>query len=78
MSSQKAEIQARPAFWKRWLVSMISVYPPLVVLVFAFRALFQDMPTLLSLFLIAGCLTGMTTGFILPFLNRRLISWLNA
>ncbi|KZY04265.1 MULTISPECIES: hypothetical protein [unclassified Sulfitobacter] len=51
---------AAPAFWKRWLISRVAVYPPLVVLAFAFRALFRDIPTLLSLFLIAACLTALT------------------
>lgn len=68
---------AAPAFWKRWLISMVAVYPPLVVLVFAFRALFRDIPTLLSLFLIAACLTALITGLILPALHRRLGAWLN-
>ncbi|MEP1590869.1 hypothetical protein [Sulfitobacter sp.] len=56
---------------------MVAVYPPLVALVFAFRALFYDMPALLSLFLIASCLTALTTGLILPALHRRLDRWLN-
>ena len=40
--------------------------------VFAFRALFRDIPTLLSLFLIVARLTALTTGLILPALHRRL------
>jgi antibiotic biosynthesis monooxygenase (ABM) superfamily enzyme len=77
MAIKNVQGRTTPAFWKRWLISMVAVYPPLVVLVFAFRALFYDMPTLLSLFLIAASLTALTTGLILPLLHRRLGGWLN-
>lgn len=76
MADRNTQGRAGPAFWKRWLVSMVAVYPPLVV-VFAFRALFRDMPTLLSLFLITACLTALTTGLIRPAPHRRLGVWLN-
>ncbi|MCF7728154.1 hypothetical protein [Sulfitobacter sp. M22] len=77
MADKNTQGREAPAFWKRWLISMVAVYPPLVALVFAFRALFYDMPALLSLFLIASCLTALTTGLILPALHRRLDRWLN-
>ncbi len=32
---------------------------------------------MVSLFIIAFCLTGLSTGLILPFLNRRLKEWLH-
>lgn len=66
-----------PAFWKRWTVSMIAVYPPLVVLVFIAQSVLEGMPQLATLFIIAFCLTGLSTGLILPFLNRRLQNWLH-
>jgi len=56
---------------------MLAVYPPLVVLVFLSRSLLKDVPLLASLFVIALCLTGLSTGFILPFLHRRLGAWLH-
>ncbi|MHA6344304.1 hypothetical protein [Roseivivax sp. CAU 1761] len=66
-----------PAFWKRWALAMLAVYPPLVALVYASRALLKGVPTPASLFLIALCLTGLSTGLILPFLQRRLSGWLH-
>ncbi len=65
-----------PAFWKRWVVSMLAVYPPLVLLVYGSRELLQGVPPLASLFLIALVLTGLSTGLIVPFLQRRLAGWL--
>ncbi|MEQ8694346.1 MAG: hypothetical protein RIC85_03350 [Gammaproteobacteria bacterium] len=67
----------QPAFWKRWMVSMLAVYPPLVVLFYLSRTMLQDVPAAASLFLIALCLTGLSTGLILPFLHRRLGAWLH-
>ncbi len=65
-----------PVFWKRWAVSMLAVYPPLVCLVLASRYVLDSTHVVLSLFIIATCLTGLTTGLILPFLNRHLHDWL--
>jgi antibiotic biosynthesis monooxygenase (ABM) superfamily enzyme len=56
---------------------MLAVYPPLLVLVYASRALLQEVPMPLSLFLIALCLTGLSTGLIMPFLHRRLAGWMH-
>lgn len=67
-----------PAFWKRWAVSMLAVYPPLVILVYLSRTVLSGVPTPVSLFLIALCLTGLSTGIVLPFLNRRLATWLQS
>ena len=66
-----------PPFWKRWTVSMLAVYPPLVALVYLSRSVLKGVPTAASLFLIAACLTGLSTGLILPFLHRRLAGWLH-
>jgi antibiotic biosynthesis monooxygenase (ABM) superfamily enzyme len=65
------------AFWKRWAISMLGVYPPLVVLVLATQSMLQDFPIIVSLFVIAVCLTGITAGLTLPFLHRRFHRWLN-
>jgi antibiotic biosynthesis monooxygenase (ABM) superfamily enzyme len=56
---------------------MLAVYPPLVLLVYASRSLLKGVPTPASLFVIALCLTGLSTGLILPFLHRRLAGWLH-
>ena len=66
----------QPVFWKRWTVSMLAVYPPLVCLVLLSNYVFGDLPMLVSLFIVAFCLTGLSTGLILPFLNRYLREWL--
>lgn len=66
-----------PVFWKRWAVSMLAVYPPLVCLVFVSKYVLEGAPMMVSLFIIAFCLTGLSTGLILPFLNRRLKEWLH-
>ena len=52
--------------------------PDLVVprLVLASRYVLDSTHVVLSLFIIATCLTGLTTGLILPFLNRHLHDWL--
>ncbi len=56
---------------------MIAIYPPLVVLVYLAQSLAPGLPTPVTLFLIALCLTGLSTGLVLPYLNRKLASWLH-
>jgi antibiotic biosynthesis monooxygenase (ABM) superfamily enzyme len=56
---------------------MIAVYPPLVCLVFLSRYVLHDVPMVVSLFVFTFCLTGLSTGLILPFLHRRLHGWPN-
>ncbi len=68
----------QPKFWKRWAVSMLAVYPALILLVVATRPFTEGMPMAVSLFIVALLLTGINTGVILPFLNRRLGRWLAA
>lgn len=72
----RSAARTQPVFWKRWAVSMLAVYPPLVILVFASQYVLSEVPLLVSLFVIAFCLTGLSTGLILPFLNRQLRDWL--
>lgn len=69
---------AQPKFWKRWVVSMLAVYPALILLVLVTRPFTQGMPMTASLFIVALLLTGLNTGLILPFLHRRLGRWLAA
>ncbi len=65
-----------PALWKRWLTSMLAVYPALIVLVTLLRPVTRQLPEALGLFVVATILTGLTTAFIVPFLTRRLGAWL--
>jgi len=64
------------AFWKRWALSMMAVYPTLIVLFYLLRSVTADLPIPASLFLVAFILTGLNTRYILPFLSRRLQGWL--
>ncbi|MEQ8603217.1 MAG: antibiotic biosynthesis monooxygenase [Marivibrio sp.] len=65
-----------PRFWKRWTVSMLAVYPPLVLLVTALQPITGDLPQAAGLFLVALILTGITTAWLIPWLTRRLQGWL--
>lgn len=65
-----------PLLWKRWLTSMIAVYPALIVLVFLLQPVTSRLPVFLGLFVVAVILTGLTTAFIVPWLTRTLHPWL--
>jgi uncharacterized protein len=65
-----------PLLWKRWLLSMIAVYPALIVLVMAMKPITKQLSEPLGLFLVAFVLTGLTTAYIAPFLSKNLHSWL--
>ena len=65
-----------PPLWKRWLLSFVAVYPPLVVLVAALSPLTEGLPVAVRLLLVAAILTGLTTAFFIPWLNRVLAGWL--
>ncbi len=65
-----------PPLWKRWLLSFVAVYPPLVVLVAALSPATAGLPVAVRLLLVAAILTGLTTAFLMPWLNRALAGWL--
>jgi uncharacterized protein len=65
-----------PVLWKRWLTSMLAVYPALVLLVSVLDPIVNQLPKALGLFVIAGILTGLSTAYIVPFLTRSLHPWL--
>ena len=67
-----------PLLWKRWLTSMLAVYPALILLVYALRPITTQLPVPLGLLLVAIILTGLSTAFIVPWLTRRLHTWLVA
>lgn len=69
-------IQKIPAFWKRWTVSMIAVYPALIGLVYGLSPVTANMPRPISLFIVALLLTGLNARYLVPFLNRHLQGWL--
>lgn len=65
-----------PPMWKRWTVSMLAVYPALVLLVVVLEPVTTRLPAPFGLFLVALVLTGLNTAFILPWLNKHLQTWL--
>ena len=65
-----------PLFWKRWVVSMLAVYPALIFLVYLLAPFTRNLPQALGLLVVATILTGLTTAFIVPFLTQRLGFWL--
>lgn len=65
-----------PLFWKRWMTSMLAVYPPLIVLVAVLEPVTSMLPQPLGLLIVALILTGLTTAFIVPWLSRVLHGWL--
>lgn len=67
-----------PPLWKRWTLSMVAVYPPLVFLVTLLEPLTEHLPQPVSLFIVAVVLTGLTTAYLIPWLTRRLQRWLAA
>lgn len=67
---------ARIPFWKRWVLSVIAVYPGLLVLLELAEPLVGWLPRPLSLFLIVVAMTGLMTAFIMPWLMHRFESWL--
>ena len=67
-----------PPLWKRWLLSMLAVYPALVLLVALLKPVTSLLPQALGLFIVAFILTGLTTAFIVPWLSRRLQGWLTS
>lgn len=66
-----------PPLWKRWTISMMAVYPALVILVLLLEPVTNRLPAALGLFMVALVLTGLNTAFILPWLNKRLRTWLS-
>lgn len=67
-----------PRLWKRWLTSMLAVYPALLLLVNLLKPVTSALPEALGLFVVAFVLTGLTTAFIVPWLTRVLQDWLTA
>ena len=69
---------APPRLWKRWLVSILAVYPALVLLVALMAPVTDRLPQPLGLLVVVMVLTGLTTAFIVPWLTHRLHRWLHA
>lgn len=70
------DVQKQPLFWKRWVVSMLGVYPLLIIIYHALKPLTENVSAPISLFLVAFVLTGLNTRYVMPFLMRKMHSWL--
>lgn len=71
----RAGQQQPPRFWKRWVVSMLGVYPLLIVIFYALRPMTQSLSVPIALFVVALVLTGLNGRYVAPFLTRKLQSW---
>lgn len=65
-----------PLLWKRWAVSLLAVYPALVILIYLLKPIISIVPEPLGLLVVATILTGLTTAFIAPWLTKKLHKWL--
>ena len=61
----------QPKFWKRWVVSMLAVYPALILLVVVTRPFTEGMPAAASLFIVALLLTGLVGILGMGWLRRK-------
>lgn len=68
--------QRPPLFWKRWVVSLLGVYPLLIIIFYALQPLTRSLPVPVSLFLIALVLTGVNARYVAPYLARRMQYWI--
>lgn len=66
-----------PLLWKRWLLSMLAVYPALIIIINVLHPITSVLPESLAMFVVATILTGLTTSVIVPWLSKTLQSWLS-
>ena len=59
------------------MLSIVAVYPALVLLVALLAPVTDRVPGPVGLLLVVVILTGLTTAFIVPWLGRRLHGWLH-
>ena len=64
--------------WKRWVLSILAVYPGLVVLLLISEPLLSGFPWLLRIFVVVAVMTGLMAVWIVPTLTRLLQGWLTA
>ena len=70
---------ARPPsvpFWKRWVLSILAVYPGLALLLLVADPLLSGVPWALRLFVVVAVMTGLMAAWIVPALTRLLQGWL--
>lgn len=72
---------ARPPavpLWKRWVLSIVAVYPGLVILLLIFEPLLSGVPWLLRIFVVVVLMTGLMAVWIVPTLTRLVQGWLTS
>lgn len=74
---QQSAAPALPPFWKRVLVSVIAVYPMLMVLILSTAPLIGALPQPLQVFILVVILSALLTWPIMPLVNRALGPWLS-
>ena len=65
-----------PPFWKRVALSVIAVYPMLMLLLFLSQPLVGSLPRPIQVFTIVVVLSALLTWPIMPYLSRLLRPWL--
>lgn len=65
-----------PLFWKRWVMSLLAVYPALVILINLLQPITSTLPEPVGVLVVATILTGLTTSLIVPWLSKFLQTWL--
>lgn len=65
-------------FWKRWVLSILAVYPGLVVLLLISEPLLSGLPWLARIFIVVTVMTGLMAVWIVPTLTRLLHGWLTS
>lgn len=63
-------------FWKRWVLSILAVYPGLLVLLLISDPLLHGWPWPLRMFVVVAVMTGLMAAWIVPTLTRLLHGWL--
>jgi antibiotic biosynthesis monooxygenase (ABM) superfamily enzyme len=64
--------------WKRWVLSILAVYPGLVLLLLISEPLLFGVPWLVRIFIVVVIMTGLMAAWIVPFLTRLLQGWLTS
>ncbi|SLN33883.1 hypothetical protein RUM8411_01470 [Ruegeria meonggei] len=67
----------RPPFWKQLVLSVLGVYPTLVLLRLITEPVVGELPPLLGIFVIVTLLSALLINPIMPMLSRLLQPWLS-
>ncbi|MET9024836.1 hypothetical protein ABZW96_04360 [Nocardia sp. NPDC004168] len=71
-----AETGTGPTKWKIWLLTVVGLYPLLVLLVTATAPQLEQLPPALRLAVIVPIAVAAMVWVVMPFLTRRFAGWL--